>query len=475
MQLSSPLEIVNRLLVSLGVKPSYVINLDSATFGLKAITQFLQEKELSAGGPFPEVSGAFLNGISHLPHHLTDKVSTLSGWLNASSPSALESVREEIMSEWVVKQYPKRRYPAMMIGSSNGAAVHLCSALGIPWLPQTLLVCIRHSVDLDRPIEETIWSKEPIQTLLKNNPHLWAYQMHDPNQDRLKVGQVSYFRLKRSALGEAYKKFILETLEPGGTLFLLECCYSWLATRVGDRHVFQFGGMGTLEPSEYFRETPEITDFLHQQHSRHQTWHPPEPDGWYPESEWGFEPALREDVERFAHEHGLRVRRIVFQAPQDLSALVADLYRWWYDTLGRTNNRLFVESFTYLHPYLAFKKGLIPYWSVFNDQTSLQRVKAFLEETKPYDEIYVNLFSNGLYSLGIAPIEEWRSLFQLARQHGEFVGVNEETYPGDLASFVRHYTALKKLEGNYPMPESLTLQQLDTFLEKAGDRYNVQF
>ncbi|WP_279239650.1 hypothetical protein [Scytonema sp. UIC 10036] len=41
--------------------------------------------------------------------------------------------------------------------------------------------------------------------------------------------------------------------------------------------------------------------------------------------------------------------------------------------------------------------------------------------------------------------------------------MNEQTYPKDLASSTRHYTDLKKLDGRYPMPEALTIHQLDTF------------
>jgi hypothetical protein len=48
-------------------------------------------------------------------------------------------------------------------------------------------------------------------------------------------------------------------------------------------------------------------------------WDPPEPDDERPETEWGFEPALREDVEGFARERGYRVRRIVFEEPERLS------------------------------------------------------------------------------------------------------------------------------------------------------------
>jgi hypothetical protein len=468
---------ITQRLASSGRKPSYIVGLDSATAALQATAKYLHGKEMRAGGFAPSLTGSFLNAASYLPSKLIEPISTAVGWLNAASPSVLNDVQAQTMSQWVVSQYPKRRYPGVLIGSSSGGAVHLGAALGIPWLPQTLLVCVRHSVDLDDPKQELEWAKAPTKELLRNNPDLWAYQMHDPNQDRLKVGHVSYFRLKRSRLGTEYKQFLEQNLAPGGTIFLVDCQYKWLSTQVADRHLFQFGGKGGLSPKDYFQDSQEIADFLRRHGSKHRQWNPPAHDGYLPESEWGFEPSLQEDVEKFAHEQGLRVCRIVFNDPQDLSPLVADLYRWWYGVRGLPTNRLLVESFTYLNPWLALRLGLVPYWAVFNDLTSLDHLNRYLDTAQPYDEIYANLFSNGLNSLGIASIDQWRSMVNRARQHGQFVGVNEQTYPGDLGSFARHYTDLKKLDGRYPVPllEPLTLHQLDAFLAQEGDRYSVRW
>lgn len=395
--------------------------------------------------------------------------------MNAASTKTLDEVRSEIMSRWVISQYPRRQYPAAMIGSTNGAAVHLGAALEMPWLPQTLLVCLQHSVDPDDGKQALEWGKDQSQRLLENNSDLKIYQMHDPNQDRVKVPHVGYFRLKRTRLGEAYKQFLIENLAPGATLFLIECQNTWLATKVSDRHFFQFGGKGGLTPEEYFQDSEKVTNFLSQNGSSHQRWEPPTPDGWFPESEWGFEPELREDVEAFAREHQFKVRRIILDYPQDLSPFVAELYRWWYQQRGIPNHRLLVESFVYLQPWWAVQLGLIPFWIVFNDQTSADRLGNYLNSATPYDEIYLTLFSNGIRSLGIASIEEWRNVLTKARSKGQFLGVNEETYPNDLASFVRHYTELKKFEQRYPSPEPLSLDQFDAFLTQMGHQFPIRW
>ncbi len=475
MQFSSPKLTITDIAASLGRKPGYIPGLDSATIALQSLGSYLKSKEFHFGGIAPSAKIFAAEVGSHLPKPISQALSTWGGWMNAAPQKAIDEVRTEIMSHWAISQYHRRQYPAAMIGSSNGAAVHLGAALGIPWLPQTLLFCFRHAADPDDPRSVLEWSREPARRLLNNNPDLAIYQMHDPNQDRVKVPRVGYFRLKQIRLSEAYKQFLTENLAPGATIFLLETHNTWLATRVQDRHLFQFGGKGGLTPEEYFQDSQKIRDFLKRNNSNQERWNPPEPDGWFPESEWGFDPTLREDVENFARQHNFRVRRIVFGYPQDLSSLVADLYRWWYEQRGIPSNRLFVESFVYLQPWWTLRLGLVPYWMVFNDQTSADQLGNYLDGTKPYDEIYLTLFSNGIRSLGLASIEQWRSLLNRAQQRGQFLGVNEQTYPNDLASFVTHYTELKNLDGCYPMPEPLSLEQLDTFLTQAGGRYPVEW
>ncbi|NJL83332.1 MAG: hypothetical protein HC890_10980 [Chloroflexaceae bacterium] len=325
------------------------------------------------------------------------------------------------------------------------------------------MVCLRHRADIDNPCPELPWSEHIVQQLLTNNPDLWVYQMHDPNQDRLKVGRVAYFRLKQACLTPSYSQFLQHHLAPGGTIFLLECNYSWLSTKISDRHIFQFGGKGGLEPQEYLEPSAQISQFLQDRGSLHQQWHPPAADGSWPESEWGFEPALREEVERLARHRGFRLRRLIFDEPQALSAWVASLYRWWYRQQGLPDNRLLVESFVYLNPWWVLRLGLVPYWAVFNDLASLAFLNHYLDSTQPYSEIYANLFSNGLNSLGIATIEQWQAVLERS-PHSKFIGVNTHKYPADLASAVRHYSDLKKLKPRYPLPNPLSLEALDTFI-----------
>ncbi|HEV8714852.1 MAG TPA: hypothetical protein VGX03_18735 [Candidatus Binatia bacterium] len=106
----------------------------------------------------------------------------------------------EQVAAWMVSLYPQHKYPAVMVGSSNGAAVHLCAALGIPWLPQTFLIPVaRSGIHPDEPHADAEWAEKPARVLLEKNPDIQLHHMHDPVQDRLMIQRMTYCRPKPAA------------------------------------------------------------------------------------------------------------------------------------------------------------------------------------------------------------------------------------------------------------------------------------
>ncbi|MEU4245367.1 hypothetical protein [Actinoplanes sp. NPDC026619] len=87
---------------------------------------------------------------------------------------------------------------------------------------------------------------------------------------------------------------------------------------------------------EYRDGSPRVAAYLRRYHAPVQRWQPPAADTDAPEAEWGFAPGLRDDVAAFAARYGYRVLRLRFDQPEDLSPLVADLYRQWYRERGLT-------------------------------------------------------------------------------------------------------------------------------------------
>jgi hypothetical protein len=86
------------------------------------------------------------------------------------------------------------------------------------------------------------------------------------------------------------------------------------------------------------------------------------------------------------------------------------------------------------------------------------------------------LFSHGVESVGLTPIERWRKLLGRARARGTFVGVDAQAYPRDFAVFVRYYFDVQRqITSRYPMPAPLPLEQLEAFLTQTQGRYQVQW
>lgn len=416
-----------------------------------------------------------VGGINKLPAGVRDKLYALSGWTESLPPRKLRTVRAEDVARWMVSEFPQRRFPAVAIGSSNGAATHLYAALGIPWLPQTFLVPVsRSGVHPDEPKDDLAFGREVAGPLLEANPEVQLHHMQDGNQDRLMVQYMTLFRLKRLALGRAFEGFLKAALEPGGTLLLVECTLPWPTVRVGERHIFQHGGLGGLPPEEYRTGSARVEDFLARYESHRRSWDAPEPDGVRPEAEWGFEPTLREDVLRFAREHGFRVKRLIFEEPEHLSPLVADFYRERYRAWGVPTNRLLVESFALHSPYWALRTGSVPFWLVFNKEPSARALERYLSARDPFDDIHLTLFSHGTESVGLVSPERWRALLDHARREGRFLGGDPAAYPRDFATYVRYYTELKALtEVRYPLPEPLPLSAFEAFLRERDGAYEV--
>jgi hypothetical protein len=359
-------------------------------------------------------------------------------------------VRSEQLARWVVRHYPRRRYPAVFIGSSNGALVHLAAALGIPFLPQTLLLAVRHGgLDPDDPVADMRAMAPAGRSLLAGNPDLALHHMHDPSQDRLMIARMTYFRVKLLRLPVAYQDFLTDCLAPGGTIIVVDCSLRWPTTRLGERHVFQFGAEGGATAREFHQGSARVAAFLRQQGSAQERWQPPAPDGDSPEAEWGSVQSLAEDIAAAAAERHLMVWRLRFGHPEDASPPVAELFRNWYAGRGLPTGGLLVSSFLLMDPLLSIRTGSVPYWALFGTRPSLDRLAAYLSGTARYDDIRLSIFPHGVESIGLPGISDWQAVLGHARRRGQLLAVEPSHYP-------RHFRALsgfhRELSGLPRMP-----------------------
>jgi hypothetical protein len=158
--------------------PDYLADFDSATGMLRALAASLKGEGIPLLGAMPRsrapMMKLFASTVNRLPKPLQEQVYVWSGWLEAISPRTLPGVSGDEVADWMTSVYPRRQYPAVVVGSSNGAAVHLWAALGIPWLPQTFLVPVaRSGVHPDEPLQDLRWA-EPHAEIVSGRTRIWS-------------------------------------------------------------------------------------------------------------------------------------------------------------------------------------------------------------------------------------------------------------------------------------------------------------
>lgn len=444
-----------------GASPRPLVNVDSSTALLEGLARCLH------GRGFPRLGSRLpvepvIGPMNRLPESVKQSIYRWAGWVEAIPPRKARTVEQESIARWLVHRYPARPYPVVALGSSNGAAIHLCAAMGIPWLPQNFLVNLRHPPfspdDVGRHLQ---LGREPGRELLHRNPEVQLHQMADPIQDRLMLQRISYFRIKWITLPSAYAAFMEQVLKPGGTVLVIDCAFKWLTTQVGHRHYFQLGGFGGLTDEAYLHPDHSTEAFIQRQGSSTRRWQSLRPDHICPEAEWGYAPKLNESVVELAIQQGWNVKWLRFEQPEDLSDFVAELYVWWYERRGVPTRRIVAENFILIDPWWSLRVGAVPYWTVFNSDSSARRLGAYLQE-REFDELFLALFSHGIKTPGLASMDQWQELLQSVPQ-GAFLGADPSKYPADFKSFIGYHKALSQLSWTPTQPAPLQWREFEAF------------
>lgn len=457
--------------------PGFMAGFDSGTAFVRSLGNYLKGKDFTGIGIAPD-SSFFADFVTSLAKDIKEVIYSRSGATEAIKARELTSIDVREFTKWVCNMYPQRKYPAIFIGSANGAVIHLAAALGVPWLPQTFLIPVKRpsSFTVDEPKEALNWAEKPAESFLKNNPELQLHHLWDPNQDRLMLSHMTYFRLKYLQLDDNYKSFIQQHLIPGGRIYIVDCRYEWPVKKVAERHYFQFGGAGGNTIEELFGGgSQRVEEFLNRYGSNFKRWNPPKIDEKMPEAEWGFEKQLEQSIQSFALQQGFKAIRISFKTPESISPFVADIYREWYSNRRIISNRLVVDSFIVHDPYWTIRTGSIPLWMKFNKEESANLLKEYITSSKGFEEIYLMLFSHGTESVGLVPIAKWEQIISQKSVKWDFLGVNKEAYSMDFGGFVNYNKDFQeKIKARYPLA-SLGITVFEKFAKENAKKYKIRF
>jgi len=336
---------------------------------------------------------------------------------------------------------------------------HLAAAIGAPWLPQTFLSPV---LDLGADPDDARRGFAAGASRHRRASHA------GPEPGPADAPHHELLRLKHRRLPPPYRDALARWLPRGATLYVVNCTKRWPVTRTGERSVFQFGAVGGATQQECFQGGERVRAYFRRYHAHRARWDPPEPDGEAPEAEWGFDPALRADLDAMAHERGWRVVELRFEEPETLSPVAAALHGEWYRDLGDASGprRLLADSFVIMAPLRTQRLRAIAFWLLFGVEPSADHLARFLGEQPKFDEVDLFLFSHGTDGVGLAPIEAWQHLARRGRWPGRLLGVDPRRFPSDFATFARFHRALETLAPVQEAPPPLALGRFETLLRQ---------
>jgi hypothetical protein len=452
--------------------PPGIARFDSAAAMVQAIGFFLNGREFDSPSQSPLLD-RMMPLVNWLPQKPREWVYSIGGMTEAVGRKHVGSIDVEGISRWITGLFPALPFPAAFVGSSNGALVHMAAALGAPWLPQTFMCPVRHvGIDPDDARQGFEAGRPIVEALLESQPDLSIHHMQDPNQDRLMLKTMSYYRLKHRRLPEAYRSFLVHNLPAGTTLYVDDCTLKWPVTRTSPRSVFQFGAVGGATIDEYFKGGDRVQEYFKRYGVDRTRWDPPEPNDEAPEAEWGFEPALLDDIRSLAEQRGWRIVRISFEDPESFSFLTAAIHRDWYRDQGVDPRRLVVDSFILMDPRRTLALRTLPFWLIFNVEPSARTLSRFLDQEPQFDEIDLMLFSHGTEGIGVASIDQWRELISRG-QTGRFLGVDEDLYPRDFATLIRFHRDFSRIGPVEGMPAPLDPARFEALAKRYGPQFGI--
>ncbi|MFC7549924.1 hypothetical protein [Plantactinospora sp. GCM10030261] len=340
-------------------------------------------------------------------------------------------VDAELVARWVVDHYPPRRYPGLVVGSAHGAAVHLAVALGVPWLPAGFEMSVGWPEGAVEDAAGALAHGAGVAgRLVAANPDIAVRQVHDPARRGVLAGTVVDLIVRWRRLPRAYRDFLRTRVVPGAPVLLLRDARTWPVLDPGRGHSFQVGGPGSgLDPGDFDPASDALDAVLRGAGGDRRRWDPPGRDSPVGYAEQGVEPEFEADAREVCGTSGSPLHRVLFPRPEALSAAVADIYRSWLRSAGKTGDRCVVECGRLIDPWQVVRAGLVPYWCESSTVRAVTGAEWWLAGSAPFSSVDVLPEPPGLASPVVAGLPQWLAVASFGRRRRAVDRLAARGYP----------------------------------------------
>lgn len=358
----------------------------------------------------------------------------------AGSTEQLERLDSLLIARWMVSLYPDQPWPGVILGAPSGAAAHLASLLGFPFLSQQVLCGLASRFPVDDTAGYVAACGPVVRKLLDRQPGFEAIIHHDPLHDRFLVGSIGFIRLKYRQVPWPVREMLQRTLAPGAPVVILDCGYPWLQSPLPEVHPaasLQVGGLGDVTPEQFLSDDPKLAEWRQRQGGPRTPWGMrPETARWQPESEWGTLPSFRDDAVAWATEAGFNPVVLPFDHPEQLTRWVLAGFR----ELWPAARRIYLDCFTHSLP--AFNRAVQawPLWLPFLTKDALRLARQLMADIPEDIEALISLHPSFADPADLATLAEWDAV--LEGRDVTWLGVERGTWPADLGSYGRYLPAL---------------------------------
>nr|WP_089016225.1 hypothetical protein [Micromonospora inositola] len=388
----------------------------------------------------------------------------------ALTPAQTAEVDAERVARWIVDQYPRRRYPGLVLGSAHGSAAHLAVALGVPWLPASFELTAHWTRGaVDRPRAALDHGAALAARLLAGNSDVHVRQVHCPASRGALAGATVTLAVHWRRLPAAYGRFLADRLEPGAAVLLLRDARTWPVLDEGRGHSFQVGSPASgLEPVDFHPDAHALRQVLRSAGGDGAHWEPPEVSTPQGHAEHGVESGFELSARDWTGRHGHPLHQVLFPQPDALSAATADLYRRWLRWAGKTGDRLVVECGRLLDPWQVVRAGMVPYWCENATRRRVEGVEWWLAGSEPFSSVDVLPEPPGVRSPALAGLPQWLAVAAFGRRRRSLDRGSARGYPVTSVPTRRATEVLRNQPYDLPVPPPLRVAEAVDVLRDTG-------